>query len=64
MKGKFRFNLSGKFNEEILEKDIYKAANDLCLLGWVKVRHKFASGHLQGDVYSKWRNNYRVGIFN
>lgn len=52
MQGKFRFSIEGRFNDEVLERDIYKAANELCLLGWVKVRKKFASGHLQGDVYS------------
>eukprot|EP00397_Hematodinium_sp_SG-2012_P046499 GEMP01052558.1.p1 GENE.GEMP01052558.1~~GEMP01052558.1.p1 ORF type:complete len:259 (+),score=51.07 GEMP01052558.1:155-931(+) len=50
--GKFKFSLQGEFHEngEILEEEMFKAAFDMRVVGWLKIRPKFATGHFQGDL--------------
>eukprot|EP00916_Digyalum_oweni_P011822 GHVL01019639.1.p1 GENE.GHVL01019639.1~~GHVL01019639.1.p1 ORF type:complete len:228 (-),score=47.22 GHVL01019639.1:35-718(-) len=69
MMGKFRFSITGRFDEKglVYEKEIAKATQDLGLVGWVKIRKKEAIGHLQGDVYAlsymrRWLSEYQPGL--
>lgn len=54
MKAKFQFYISGSFPDsgKFMEQELYRAASDLQLLGFIKVRARYAMGHLQGDTYS------------
>ena len=54
MKGKFKFHILGSFPylAADFEKEIHLVASDLYLVGFLKVRSRYAMGHLQGDVYS------------
>ena len=54
MRSKFQFQLSGSFPEggDSLEAEIHRVASDLSLVGFIKVRSRYAIGHLQGDSYS------------
>lgn len=54
MKGKFKFHISGRFPNGAVEfeKEIHHVASDLFLVGFLKVRSRYAMGHLQGDVYA------------
>mmetsp|Transcript_25740 Transcript_25740/g.67376 ORF Transcript_25740/g.67376 Transcript_25740/m.67376 type:complete len:241 (-) Transcript_25740:79-801(-) len=49
--GKFRFMVPGYFvqNGELAEMEAFTTAIDLHLVGWMKVRKTFMSGHMQGD---------------
>ena len=54
MKGKFQFYISGSFpgGGSAFESEFHQAAADLHLVGFMKVRSKYAIGHFQGDVIS------------
>jgi hypothetical protein len=54
MRGKFQFHISGNFPDggRDLEEELFTTASDLFLLGFMKVRSRYALGHFQGDVYS------------
>ncbi|XP_026194588.1 uncharacterized protein LOC34619648 [Cyclospora cayetanensis] len=51
---KCRFELHGSFpyNGDKLRDEILRIAKDLHIVGWVKCRSNFASGHLQGDTFA------------
>ncbi|CAD7926081.1 unnamed protein product [Amoebophrya sp. A120] len=65
MMGKFRFLMQVELSSrllarnfgvgvtpvDLLEKEIFQAAQNLNLVGWFKARKNFAQGHLQGDVF-------------
>lgn len=50
--GKFHFLLQGSFHQkgEIFEEELFNAAFNMHLVGWMKVRSNFAKGHFQGDL--------------
>eukprot|EP00405_Crypthecodinium_cohnii_P009522 CAMPEP_0206444312 /NCGR_PEP_ID=MMETSP0324_2-20121206/14843_1 /ASSEMBLY_ACC=CAM_ASM_000836 /TAXON_ID=2866 /ORGANISM="Crypthecodinium cohnii, Strain Seligo" /LENGTH=230 /DNA_ID=CAMNT_0053912323 /DNA_START=130 /DNA_END=822 /DNA_ORIENTATION=+ len=52
--GKFQFEAKGQFHDkgEPAEKEIFQAAFDLHLVGWLKVRSDFVLGHVQGDTFA------------
>lgn len=54
MNAKFQFRINGHFPEggTSLEEELHKVASDLFLLGFIKVRSRYAIGHLQGDAYA------------
>nr|PUA90849.1 hypothetical protein TGBR9_249790 [Toxoplasma gondii TgCATBr9] len=54
MLGKFRFDLQGSFKEngDMLRDSLLQVGRDLFLVGWVKCRSRFATGHIQGDVHA------------
>jgi hypothetical protein len=54
MLAKFQFRLEGFFPQggTAIEAEIHKVASDLFLVGFIKVRSRYAIGHLQGDAYA------------
>ena len=52
MQAKFQFHINGAFPHGGVqfERELYMAALDLYLVGFMKVRSRYAMGHLQGDV--------------
>ena len=54
MRSKFQFHLTGSFHDGgvALEGELYHVASELSLVGFIKVRSRYAVGHLQGDSYS------------
>uniref|UniRef100_A0A0G4HDV9 Acylphosphatase-like domain-containing protein n=1 Tax=Chromera velia CCMP2878 TaxID=1169474 RepID=A0A0G4HDV9_9ALVE len=54
MLGRFRFQIDGSFegDGEVYAKAFRQVCADLWLVGWVKARGGFVTGHLQGDVYA------------
>lgn len=54
MNAKFQFHVDGVFpgGGEAFEEELFKVAQDLHLVGFMKVRSRYALGHLQGDVFS------------
>jgi hypothetical protein len=54
MRSKFQFHLVGAFpfGGSTFESEIFSLASDLSLVGFIKVRARYAIGHFQGDSYS------------
>ena len=54
MQGRFRFEVRGAFAKQgvEMEKECFKAADDLYLTGWIKARGAFVKGDLQGDSFA------------
>ncbi len=54
MNGKFQFHLEGLFRHggHAFEEELFRVAQDLHLVGFMKVRSRYALGHFQGDVFS------------
>merc|ERR1712194_405539 len=52
--GKFQFEAKGIFRGQamVAEKEVFEAAYNLHLVGWLKIRCTFMLGHVQGDTYA------------
>eukprot|EP01066_Platyproteum_vivax_P010740 Platyproteum_vivax@DN4842_c0_g1_i1.p1 len=68
VKGRFRFELQGYFDDKgkVYEKELANLAKELQLVGWIKCRGKFCLGHFQGDSVAlsyamKWITEHQKG---
>ncbi|VWU52016.1 conserved protein, unknown function [Hepatocystis sp. ex Piliocolobus tephrosceles] len=54
VKSKFRFEINGYFKDggSIFCDELYRTAMRLFIVGWIKCRKCFATGHFQGDSYA------------
>ncbi|SOV12360.1 conserved Plasmodium protein, unknown function [Plasmodium sp. gorilla clade G2] len=54
VKSKFRFEIKGFFEDggNMFCEELYRTAKRLYIVGWIKCRKRFATGHFQGDSYT------------